>query len=435
MQSDILPPNFKRSNTNTPKNSPMRSLRLQGHSFDDARKRLVAAEKNMPGTNPQPAGAEAQELVSFNESLRKKGLRAKLSRHLRTRTKLELLVLAAILLLGGSGLAYTLVHYAKKPAQHVALKQTPVKAVPPPPPTTVPSPLSGVQVPPQFAQRPVTGIMIENSPDARPQSGLQDAGVVYEAIAEGGITRFLAVFQDTRPGYIGPVRSLRPYYLDFATPYQASIAHVGGSPEALATVRNGHYRDIDQFFNNKYYTRINSRAAPHNVYTNFDWLDQLNQAKGYAKSEYSPWKRKADTPAATPTAVHLDVKISSPLYYSHYDYDKATNTYLRSEGGKPHLQILAPDSKSAVQLQPKSILTLVMNYKVIDRAGHSSYVDTGSGAMKLFQDGTEVDGTWNKADQASMFVFKDSTGKEIALNAGQTWIVIVGSPANVSFSP
>jgi hypothetical protein len=360
MQSDILPPNFKRSNTNTPKNSPMRSVRLQGHSIDDARKRLSVAENSLPATSTKP---EAQELVSFNESMRRRGLRAKLSQHLQGRTKFELLVLAVIVLLGGSGLIYTMAHFVKKPAGHVVLKQTPVKAVPPTPATTVASPLSGIQVQPQSAQRPVTGIMIENSPDARPQSGLQDAGVVYEAIAEAGITRFLAVFQDSRPGYIGPVRSLRPYYLDFATPYQASIAHVGGSPEALATVRNGHYRDIDQFFNSKYYTRIKSRTAPHNVYTNFDWLDQLNQSKGYNKSEYTPWKR------------------------------------------------------------------------IIDRSGHSSYVDTGSGAMKLFQDGAEVDGTWNKADQASMFSFKDSTGKEIALNAGQTWIVIVGSPANVSFSP
>jgi hypothetical protein len=427
MQSDILPPNFKRSNTNTPKNSPMRSVRLQGHSIDEARKRLSIAENISHTTSAKPAAPEAQELVSFNESLRRKGLRG--------RTKLELLILALVVLLGGSGLAYTFVHYIKKPAGHVALKQTPVKAVPPPPSATIASPLSGLQVQPQFAQRPVTGIMIENSPDARPQSGLQDAGVVYEAIAEAGITRFLAVFQDSRPGYIGPVRSLRPYYLDFATPYQASIAHVGGSPEALATVRNGHYRDIDQFFNSKYYTRIKSRTAPHNVYTNFDWLDQLNQSKGYNKSEYSPWKRKADSPAASPNAAHIDVKISSPLYYSHYDYDKATNSYLRSEGGKPHLQIVSTGSNSTMQLQPKSVLTLVMSYRVIDRAGHSSYVDTGSGAMKLFQDGAEVDGTWNKADQASMFVFKDNAGKEIALNAGQTWIVIVGSPANVSYTP
>src|SRR3954469_13189590 len=94
----------------------------------------------------------------------------------------------------------------------------------------VAAPLTGLLIDPTLAKRPVTAIMIENSLDARPQSGLQDAGVVFEAIAEAGIKRFLELFQDTRPGYIGPVRSLRPYYIDFGWPYQAAIAHVGGSP-------------------------------------------------------------------------------------------------------------------------------------------------------------------------------------------------------------
>jgi hypothetical protein len=433
MQNDILPPDFKRSNTNTPKSSPMRSLRLRGHSIDDAKTRLVHAEENP--FSPRPAKPEAHEAVSIDQSRSKKGPVHRIKHHLSTRSKAELVGLGVLVLVCGSVLAFLFTH-VKKPAEYIAHKQQPVKAVPAPEPpaTTVASPLSGVQVAPELAQRPVTGIMIENSPDARPQSGLQDAGVVYEAIAEGGITRFLTLFQDSRPSYIGPVRSLRPYYIDFAAPYQAGIAHVGGSPEALATVRNGHYRDLDQFFNSKYYTRINSRAAPHNVYTNFDWMDQLNISKGYTKSEFTPWKRKKDGPAATPSVAHIDVKISSPLYYSHYDYDKATNTYLRSEGGKPHLQIVSQQTRATMQLQPKAVLTLVMNYKVIDRSGHSSYVDTGSGPMKLFQDGIEVDGTWNKADQGSMFVFKDSSGKEIELNAGQTWIVIVGSTGNVSFS-
>jgi hypothetical protein len=423
MQSDILPPNFKRSNTNTSKSSPMRSLRLRGHSIDDAKKRLFNAEENI--SSPKPANPEAQEIVSFSDLQHTKGFRS----------KTNLVVLAVVLILGGGGLAFAFTHYVKKPAQHAALKQQPVNAVPPAADTGVVSPLSGVQTEPQLAQRPVTGIMIENSPDARPQSGLQDAGVVYEAIAEGGITRFLALFQDGHPAYVGPVRSLRPYYIDFATPYQAGIAHVGGSPEALATVRNGHYRDLDEFFNSKYYARISSRTAPHNMYTRFEWLDQLNQAKGYTKSEYTPWKRKADQPAATPTAAHIDVKISSPLYYSHYDYDKASNTYFRSEGGKPHLQITAATDRTGTQLHPKSVLTLIMNYKVIDRAGHSSYVDTGSGPMYLFQDGTVVSGTWNKADQASMFVFKDAAGNVIPLNAGQTWLTVVGAANNVSSSP
>ncbi|MBX4188824.1 DUF3048 domain-containing protein [Candidatus Saccharibacteria bacterium] len=220
----------------------------------------------------------------------------------------------------------------------------------PKPVLTVASPLTGVQVQPELAKRPVTGIMIENSSEARPQSGLQDAGVVVEAIAEGGITRFMAIFQEGQPSYIGPVRSLRPYYIDFAAPFQASIVHVGGSPDALSAVRNGNYRDLDQFFNGSYFTRISARPAPHNVYTNFARLDALNHSKGYDSSLFTGWPRKADKKVATSTAKTIDVQISSPVYYSHYDYDPATNTYARSEGGAPHMELVSGADKTGVRI-------------------------------------------------------------------------------------
>lgn len=105
------------------------------------------------------------------------------------------------------------------------------------------SPLSGEAVADQTATKAVTAIMLENSPDARPQSGLKDAEVVYEAVAEGGITRFLALYQQKQPETIGPVRSIRMYYVDWLTPYNASVAHVGGSAAALQLVRNGGYPD------------------------------------------------------------------------------------------------------------------------------------------------------------------------------------------------
>ena len=94
--------------------------------------------------------------------------------------------------------------------------------------------LTGEEVKDEAAtKQAVTAIMIENSPDARPQSGVKQAGIVYEAIAEGGITRFLTLHQQDKPQMIGPVRSLRMYYVDWLAPYNASIAHVGGSAAAL----------------------------------------------------------------------------------------------------------------------------------------------------------------------------------------------------------
>ena len=302
-------------------------------------------------------------------------------------------------------------------------------------PITVASPLTGLQVDPSLITRPVTGIMIENSVFARPQSGLQDAGVVYEAVAEGGITRFMALFQDASPQYIGPVRSLRPYYIDLAAPFQASIVHVGGSPEALSTVRSGAYRDLDQFFNSGSFWRSSSRPAPHNVYTSFAKLDALNQSKGYTSSNYTIWPRKLEQKLTTPTAKTIDIQISSADFYSHYDYDAASNSYLRSEGGAPHKELVSADDRTGVQIHPKVVVALVMAYSIAADGQHSVYGDTGSGTAIVFQDGGVTQGTWSKAGTTSQLELKDAAGAPLKLNAGQTWLTLVASANKVAYRP
>jgi hypothetical protein len=317
---------------------------------------------------------------------------------------------------------------------YVPPEKIPTKKYVPPKPVTVDAPLTGIAIDPALAKRPVTGIMIENSLDARPQSGLQDAGVVYEAIAEGGITRFIAIFQDTRPQYIGPVRSLRPYYIDFATPWDASIAHVGGSPEALSEIRAGG-KDLDQFFNSGSYWRQNTRDAPHNVYTSFDKLDALNTVKGYTSSTTHSWSHKADTKLPVPVAKSVDLGISSALYNAHYDYDTASNSYLRSEGGKPHMVASSPDDNAVVQLKPKVVVAIVTSYGIQSDGKHSDYGVTGSGTVYIFQDGGLTTGTWSKADRSSQYSFKDVGGKDIKLNRGQVWLTMLSGTNQVHYTP
>jgi len=329
-------------------------------------------------------------------------------------------------------------YYFVQPASNPSLSIH--KGVPKPKaPATIASPLTGVQVDPALAQRPVTGIMIENSDDARPQSGLQDAGVVYEAIAEAGITRFLALFQDAQPQYIGPVRSLRPYYIDYAAPFQASIVHVGGSPDALSEVSDGSFRNLDEFANGAYFSRITSRYAPHNVYTSFAKLDALNQKKGYTSSLFTSWPRKADKKLAVPTAKTIDLAISSPDFYAHYDYNTATNSYLRSEGGAPHLDLVNAGDKTGVQLQPKVVIAIVVPQSrgALDASGayYTDYADSGSGTAYVFQDGGVTVGTWTKGGTTSQISFADANDAPIKLDAGQTWITLVGSQSAVSYKP
>jgi hypothetical protein len=108
---------------------------------------------------------------------------------------------------------------------------------------------------------------------------------------------------------------------------------------------------------------------------------------------------------------------------------------MRSEGGRPHVQLTSASDKAGTQIHPKVVVALVMSYSVIDGAGHSGYGVTGSGSMYVFQDGGVIQGTWSKADRNSMFEFKDSSGQPIALDTGQTWVVALGSSAEVSATP
>ena len=285
-------------------------------------------------------------------------------------------------------------------------------------PTKFYSQLNGIEVADEAAvTQPVTAVMIENSPDSRPQSGLKQAEVVYEAIAEGGITRFLCLYQQHKPGLVGPVRSLRMYYVDWLAPYQASVAHVGGSAAALAEIRNGSYRDIDQFFNGGSYWRARDRYAPHNVYTNFEKLDALNAAKGYKNSQFSGQARADGTASEQPNATSIDINFSGPLYNTHYDYDKASNSYLRSIGGA------ASNDREEGRIAPSVVIAMRVDETTVREDGwRQSIVTVGSGAAHVFQNGTVAEATWRKGSRTEPLRFFDANGKEIALNRGQTWI-------------
>ena len=332
---------------------------------------------------------------------------------------------AVLLLLGGGSTYWFLIR--KEPAKTVAKAPAPAPA-PAPEPVVITSTLTGMPVASaDVNKKQVTAIQIENSPDARPQSGLLQAGIVWEAIAEGGITRFDVLYQDTTADYIGPVRSIRPYYIDWFLPFDAALAHAGGSPQGLADLKALHAKDLDQFANSGSYQRISSRYAPHNLYTSIDKLNALEAAKGYNSSTYTPFARKKEAPLATPTVKSIDLAISSFYYNVHYDYVAASNSYNRSEGGQPH-----KDDKSGKQLSPKTVVAIVMGRGIDGDGQHTDYTTVGSGHMFVFQDGGVTEGTWTKSARAAQWKFTDAAGKEIAFNPGQTWFTMVDSAGLVT---
>ena len=350
------------------------------------------------------------------------------------RKRLLIIGAASIIVLAGAsaGVYYFLERYIPAvpslPAIH-ARKPAPPK------PKTVASTLTGLQVDPSVNDRPVTAVMIENSLDARPQSGLDQAGVVFEALAEGGVTRFMALFQDTQPDYIGPVRSARPYYVQWALGFDAAYAHVGGSPDALSDITAWHVKDMNQFYNAGAYQRISSRYAPHNVYTSIAQLSQVENAKGFGKSNYTGFARKDEAPSKAPNVTSIDLTFSGFYYDSHFDYDAAANSYKRSESGQPHLELHKDGTK--MQIEPKVVVAMIVpehNGK-LDSSGayYADYAAVGSGQIIVFQDGIAQTGTWSKAGDNAPLVFTDSQGQPFKLNAGQTWISAVTAASKVTY--
>ena len=298
--------------------------------------------------------------------------------------------------------------------------------------------LTGREVSKDKINAAATCVMIENSPDARPQSGLDEAGVVYEAIAEGGITRFMAIFQEAKPQYIGPVRSLRMTYAQFAKPYQCSIAHVGGSDNALNLVRNnGEFRDIDQFFNDDSYWRITSRWAPHNVYTSFQALDALNQGKGYTTSEFNGFKRVQPDTALEPNpnpVTNIRIEMSADQFNPVYEYDAANNNYKRSHAYGGAHEVVS-ESGIITQLAPDVVIALATDpvARSGSAEGYADYRTTGEGEACIFQNGTVITARWQRNSENDELRFIDDNGEDIPLNRGQVWISIYPSGNSVSW--
>lgn len=288
--------------------------------------------------------------------------------------------------------------------------------------------LDGVKVDADKANRHPVAIMIENHPDARPQSGLDKAAIIYEAITEGGITRFMAVYGPYDAAKIGPVRSARTYYIDWLSEFNAYYAHVGGNLDALDKIKQDKVLDLDQFaVGIKAYWRIPQagKAIEHTMYTSLDKLYQVAQDKHFTSSnDYTPLKFGAAIDIAKRSfGQNVTINFSAPQYKVLWTYDGPTNTYLRNMGGKAH-----SDAITGEQLKVSNVVVMQMNRwqapTIINEQGWAMQT-IGSDKVMIFSQGVETDGTWKKVDRTSRTVFYDSTGKEITFVPGKFWIEVV----------
>lgn len=295
--------------------------------------------------------------------------------------------------------------------------------------------LDGVTVDAGVENKWPIGVMIENLPVVRPQAGLGSAKVVFETLAEGGATRFLALFDGTENLVkLGPVRSARSYYVHWATEYSAAYTHAGGSPQALIELAARKLLDLNGIGNAaKYFWRDKAIAAPHNLFTSTEKLNTAVAASPLATQvpDYDMWAYKDDAPRAERGTLTKPIVIafSGKAFEAKWEYHADTNTYFRSTAGVPHR-----DSLTKNILQAKNVVVeFLPQEKVQAEKGRLSLATTGSGRVLIFRDGHMVEGTWKKQTIWRRTSFVDAAGNPIPLNAGTTWVEVVPGKRAVTY--
>lgn len=308
---------------------------------------------------------------------------------------------------------------------------------------------------------PTFCVQIPNGNDgARPQAGLTEAAYVFEAIAESGITRFAAVFQNPTSSAIGPIRSLRPYYLDWDTPFDCTVVHAGGSDEAIAAISHGGQRNLDE--SNTYMWReFNTNRTWNNLFTSAADLQNFNRDHNYNTSEPKVLPRLtpdevaqiqrltsecSEGEACNPNYIsNIAINFSaSRTYNTVYTYNPDTNNYSRAyANGDPHLSyncpagLERPNTKTAcgepVQVTPSVVIAMIVSQSTMSDNYHQAIATIDSGNAVIFQNGTATEATWHKSSQASQLIFRDSSGNELKFTPGQIWIAAVPQYGSIEY--
>jgi len=310
-------------------------------------------------------------------------------------------------------------------------------------------------------------VMIENTPDARPQSGLSNADVVFEAVAEGGITRFGALFyckvqiSDT---LLAPIRSARTYYVDWASGFNLPLyVHVGGANEpgptnALGQIADygwNNQNDMNQFsIGYPTFVRDSNRipgkdvATEHTMVTSTEKLWAVASKRGWTnmspatklrgktvagtdwKSGYKGWSfEEGKAGAGSTSAISYDFWSGFDDYAVQWQYDTASNTYKRSEGGATHI-----DMSDQAQIAASNVVILFTKETgPINDKKHMMYGTTGTGKALVFKNGQAVEATWSKKDRESELQFLDAKGNPMAFGRGMVWISVLATGDTVTY--
>jgi len=288
------------------------------------------------------------------------------------------------------------------------------------------SPLTGRRVAAELVKRRPLAVMIDNAPAARPQSGLNRADLVFEALVEGGITRFMAVFLESDSEVLGPVRSARHYFLDLALGLDAVYVHVGGSPQAYQDLSRLKVANLDNMKVSAPFWRTTSRQAPHNLYTSTLKLrEELRTRKlekeGPAGSSFV-FAEKKDLGGTRVNEIGIYYPGGYQGYFVTFRYEAGGDDFLRFIKNEPHR-----NEASGEQLRTKNVVVLFAETRPIpqDDAGRIDINLVGSGKALVFSAGQAREGKWEKTSRQAPLKLLTTDGKPLALAVGPSWVEIV----------
>ncbi|GAB6109548.1 DUF3048 domain-containing protein [Fusibacter bizertensis] len=288
-------------------------------------------------------------------------------------------------------------------------------------------PLTGLYSENDLTSRRPFVVMLDNQYMARPQAALSEADIVYEILAEGLITRYMAVFYGNYPEHVGPVRSARPYFIEKASEFNPYYVHVGGSMQALSDIRKFQMADIDGLVSGAFW-REDHKKIPHNMYTSSDSMLKDATRLGYTSTTPVSFLdfNKSFTiidgkDASEITFVYKEPVKSDPIgYYTSYKYNDEKHLYYRYTNGEPHV-----DENTKEQLTCTNILVQYAKTTVLDSDGRLDVDLITSGKGKYYTAGKVMDITWSKESVEATTEFFDIQGNPIKLNPGVTWFQIM----------
>ena len=281
-------------------------------------------------------------------------------------------------------------------------------------------------------KRPIA-IMIDNNVGNNAHVGLQDAYLTYEIIVEGGLTRIMAIFKDVNTSVIGPVRSSRHYFLDYALESDAIYAHYGWSTFAENDIKALGVNNINGLYDKGYYRNYNI-AAPHNVFTSIEDLYNVSTSKGYSttSNNYNLLNYTPDDIVFNDT-IDLLTANNVSMNYSYrevrsYTYDATNSYYLRYMNNSPHT-----DRDSGEVYHYKNIIIMKVNNSTLDSYGRQDLDTVGSGEGYYIANGYAIPITWSKASRSAKthYYYSDN---ELVVADGNTMIQVVPINSNITFS-